>query len=188
MSEKEKNKVELTKDLSNAVDKLLSNVDLSDVSANSNDFESLPEGYYLCEVEKANLTTSKSSGQPMVAFTFKITENGHTLAVNENGDATMVDVSHSKNRKIFVYYPLKNEASLKRFVKDMLKFEGEKEGEPILTKEYFVTSELLCDALDVLTGMRIYVQVSVTINKDETKSTWQNLISWERAKKLELPL
>ena len=170
------------KDIFGSLDKLLGETDLKDVTAESAGFAELPEGYYLSEVEKAELKVSKSSHQPMVAFQMKIVEDGK--GVDENGD--LFNIKGSKNRKIFMYYTLKNDSSVKRFVTDMLKFEGEEPGKSILEKECFTTSELLEDALEILIGMRIFVQVSVTENDDGSKSTWQNLISWKRAANLEL--
>lgn len=169
--------------LFNTLDGVLSNTKLDDVTAESNNFAELPDGYYLSEVEKAELKESKSSRQPMVAFQLKIVEEG--LAVDKEGNFT--DLKGTKNRKIFLYYVLKDETAVRRFVTDMLKFEGEVEGEPLLPKEAFTTSELLVDALDMLIGLRIYVQSSTTENKDDSTSVWKNLISWKRAKALELP-
>lgn len=163
---------------------ILNTVDLTDVSADEVSFSELPDGYYLCEVEKATLKESKSSHLPMVSFQFKVSEDG--LTTNDEGE--YVTLSKTKNRKIFMNYVLKDETSVKRFATDMLKFEGETEGEPILSKEYFTTSELLVDALEILEGMKIYVHSSTTENQDGTTSNWKNLISWKRAKALELPL
>ena len=171
-------------DVFNSLNGLLSNTDLSDVSAESAGFSELPDGYYLAEVEKAELKESKSSHQPMVAFQFKVVDDG--LAVDENGE--FVTVKKTKNRKIFLYYVIKDETSLKRFVQDMLKFEGDVAGKPLLEKECFTNSELLVDALDILKSMRIYIQSSTTVNDDDSTSTWKNLISWKRAAALELPL
>ena len=167
------------------IDEILGKINLEDIDADSNDrYEDLPEGYYLCEVEEATLAESQSSHQPMVSFQFKVTENGYTL--NEEG-TSLIEIDKTKNRKIFAYYVLKDERSVKRFISDMLKFEGEVEGEPLLDKEYFTNSELINDALDVLKGSRIYVQVSLTEYNGKA-SSWKNLISWKRAKSLELPL
>ena len=168
------------------LDQLLSTTNLDDVSADQQGFNELPDGYYLCEVEEAKFTTSKSSGNPMVSFKFKITEDG--IAVEYNNDKiTLKDIKHTQNRKIFKHYVLKDDSSVRRFASDMLKFEGEVAGEPLLPKEAFTTSDTLIDALDVLTGMRLYVQSDTSEKDDGTKSTWYNLISWKRAKDLELP-
>lgn len=181
------NEVDFTK-LYSQLNQVLGNTDLSDVSAESSGFSELPEGYYLCEVEKSELKTSKSSGMPMAAFQFKICEDGIDVQVDEKNDIHLSQIKGSKNRKIFKYYTLKDETSVRRFVTDMLKFEGDNEGESLLPKEAFMTAETLADALDVLIGLRVYVQVSITTNDKDENSTWYNLISWKRAKALELPL
>ena len=124
---------------------------------------------------------------PMAAFTFKISEDGHIAEVDESGEPVITDIKKTANSKIFMYYLFKDERSVKRFVTDMLKFEGEEEGEPLLPKEAFLSGDTVNDALEILTGMRIYVHVSTTTNEDDTKSTWNNLISWKRAKALGLP-
>ena len=167
---------------------LLATTDLTDVTAESSGFSELPEGYYLCEVEEAKLTTSKTSGAPMVSLRFKVVEDGHAVEIDEVGNVNMTDLKKTSNRKIFTHYPFKDDRSVKRFVTDMLKFEGETPGESLLPKEAFTTAETLEDALGALIGMRIYVQVSVTINDDDSKSVWNNLISWKRASALELPM
>lgn len=168
----------------NSLNDLLTNTDLTDVSAESAGFSELPDGYYLSEVEKAELKESKSSHQPMVAFQFKIVDNG--VNIDENGE--LVTVNKTKNKKVFMYYVLKDDGAVKRFVTDMLKFEGDTEGESVLTKEYFTNAELLEDALDILKGLRIYIHSSTSVNDDNSTSVWKNLISWKRAKTLELPL
>lgn len=177
-------------DMKNVFDKLnnlLGNTDLSDVTADSSGFSDLPDGYYLCEVEKADLKESKSSHEPMVAFQFKVVEDGHTAEITDDGDVIIEDIKKTANRKIFVYYVLKDETAVRRFATDMLKFEGEVAGESLLPKEAFMTSETLIDALDVLVGMRIYICASTT-EKDGSKSQWNNLISWKRVAALELPM
>ena len=88
------------KSVFNALDALLNMTDLSDVTADSNNFSELPDGYYLCEVEKAELKESKSSHQPMAAFQLKIIEDG--VSVDTSGE--LVKCNKTKNRKIFLYY------------------------------------------------------------------------------------
>ena len=165
------------------LDDILGQTDLSDVTAESTPFSELPDGYYLTEVEKAELKESKSSHMPMVAFQLNVVEDG--LGIDENGK--FFDIKKTKGRKVFLYYVLKDDASVRRFATDMLKFEGSEQDKPILDKEYFMNSQTLVDALDILVGMRIYCQSSTTINKDDTTSNWKNLISWKRARMLELP-
>lgn len=180
------NEIDFTK-LYSQLDGILGNTDLTDVSAESTGFQELPEGYYLCEVEKAELKTSKSSGMPMVAFQLKVVEDGVAAEIDEKNDVHLTEIKKTKNRKVFKYYVLKDDTSVKRFVTDMLKFEGETAGESLLPKEAFLTSATMVDAIDILTGMRIYVQVSISENDDGSKSVWQSFISWKRAAALELP-
>lgn len=170
----------------NALDSLLGNTDLSDVtSENGGGFEQLPDGYYLCEVVKAELTEAKSSHNPMVSLQLKAVENGY--AVEENGDFKRID--KTKGKVIFKHYPFTDERSIKRFVSDMLKFEGDTVGEPILPKEAFTTAETINDSLDVLVGLNIYIQLATTPakNEGEKDQQWPNVISWKRAGMLELP-
>jgi len=175
------------KKLFDTINNVLSNVDLSDVSADSSGSKDLPEGYYLSEVTGAELRTSKSSGNPMVALTLKTVTDGLANMADENGNAYLTEIKKTADHFINIYYPLKDEKSVKRYVADMLKFEGDEEGVPLLPKDAFTTAEVLHDALEILIGQRIYVQVSVSIAEDGSKSVWQNLISWKRAASLELP-
>lgn len=179
---------EAMKALAKRLDSLLGSTDTAEVTSESTGFSNLPDGFYLCEVEKAELKTSKK-GDPMVAFQFKAIENGIDAKVEETGKITAKDIPKTKNRKIFNFYVLKDEDGVKRFVGDMLKFEGETPGEPLLTKEYFISSDVLEDALDILGGMRIYIQISTSVNKSSGESsTWNNLISWKKAAGMELPI
>lgn len=176
------------KELFKSVDELLGSTNLDDVTAEGSGYKELPDGYYLAEIVKAELVESKSSHLPMVSLHFVIVENGLSVSLEEESSVSFRELDKTKNQRISLYYVLKDETSVKRFVTDMLKFEGDEEGEPLLSKEYFTNSELLEDALDVLIGSRIYIQISTTLDKNDNESTWRNLISWKRAKALELPL
>ena len=70
----------------------------------------------------------------------------------------------------------------------MLKFEGETPDTPLLEKEYFTTKELLGQALDYLSSAQpqIFVQVTKSTNKQGQTTNWNNLITWKRARQLEL--
>lgn len=171
-----------------SINELLKQTNINDVTSESNNFQELPEGYYLCTVDAAEIKESKASGNPMIAFTFTVAENGRHYVADKDGNAEMQEVKGSKNRKIFMYYVLKDTQSVRRFVSDMLKFEGEEAGKPLLDKEYFMNFEILEDALKILEGMRIYVQVTKSENQDGTARNWQNLISWKRAAALDLPM
>lgn len=168
------------------LNKTLQSVKVEEISA-ENVFEDLPEGYYLVEVESAELTISKSSQKPMAAFRFKIVENGIGTNVNENGDPELVEIK-AKGRVIFKNYVLGDDKQATRFISDMLKFEGDVEGESLLPREAFTEGEVLEDALEALIGRRIYTQITIDIKDDGTKSSWTNLLSWNRAKQLDLPM
>ena len=178
----------LNKDLLQSINDLLASTNITDVTAESNSFQELPDGYYLCTVENAEIKESKSSKMPMVAFTFSVIEDGTSFKADKDGNLEAVKVKHSKNRKIFMYYVLKDTNSVRRFASDMLKFEGTEQGKPLLDKEYFMNADILADALDILKGSNIYIQLSTSENKDGVKQTWNNLISWKRATNLDLPM
>lgn len=171
-----------------SINDVLSNVTLDEVTSESNGFsnEELPDGYYLSEVEKAEIKTSKTSGKPMVAFQFKVVENGIAADVDEQGRTVKSYIEKTQNRKIFLNYVLSDEKSVKRFASDMLKFEGDEPGESLLPKEAFISAETLYDALEVLEGMRIFIQVSTSKNREGKDMTWKNPISWKRVDALEL--
>lgn len=162
------------------VDSVLNKVDLSKTTAENIGFEDLKPGYYFCEVESAKLAESKKSHNPQIALTLKTIDDG--FAIDEDDNRTVL--KGSKNRKLFKYYPLTDETTVKRFVSDMLKFENE-DGESILPQEAFTTAETLSDALEVIEGMRIYVQLTVS-GEGDNKSNWVSLLSWKRVADLEL--
>lgn len=170
------------------INELLKQTNLESIDSESNSYKELEEGYYLCQVEDAKLTTSKSSGNPMVSFTFKITEDGNAISLDEEKNINLSKIKNTKNKKIFLHFVLKDTTSVQRFVSDMLKFEGDEEGVPVLSKEYFVNEELLESALEILIGLRIYIHNSASQKEDGTVTYWKNLISWKRASLLELPL
>lgn len=173
--------------LSEMLNQLLADTNIANVTADSNAFQELPEGYYLSKLSKAELKESKTSGLPMVALDFIVLENGVHYVATDDGDISLQEVKNSKNKHIFMYYVLKDSASLKRFVSDMLKFEAEP-GKPVLEKEYFMNQDVLEQALQILVDMQLYVQITKSENKDGQTQTWQNPISWKRAASLELPM
>ena len=166
---------------------ILKKVNVDDISPDSDAFEDLKDGYYLCEVETAECKDTKTTGLPMAAFRFTVVEDGLLTVVDEDGNVNLVPAKGSKNRKIFQNYLLKDEKSITRFIRDMLKFEGEKEGESLLPKEAFLEGEVMSDAVEALVGQRIYIQISSSVN-DDSVSVWRNLISWSKAKALDLPM
>lgn len=165
---------------------LLQEVDWNTVT-DQDDFQELPEGYYLCEVEKAELKTNKAQTNQQVSFQFKVVESGITEGTDARGNSVLQTISGTQNRKIFKHYPFKDTAGVKRFVNDMLKFEGDEPGQPLLEKEYFMMEETIEDALNILVGRRIYVQVSQKEYNGKT-SSWNDLVGWSRASALGLPM
>lgn len=167
----------------NTLDDLLKATDLNDVTSESSGFDDLPAGYYLSEVNSAELTISKNSGNPQVKVVFKVVEDGVT---EEEEYAIRKNLPKTAGRLIFKYYPLKDEKTVRTMVSDMTKFEGEVKGEPLLPKEYFKETSLLNEALACLTGSRIYVNITTSTNKEGKTNNWVNLISWKRAAQLDL--
>ena len=174
---------EKTKNLFSKLNDILQATNIDDVTAETAGYTELPDGYYNCEVTKAELRESKT-GKPMAMLVFRTTENG--IDIDEDGNH--FDIPKTTGKTFNICYVLEDENKVRRFVADMLKFEGETSGEPILGKEYFTTAEVLEDALEILVGLRIYMHASTSENDDGSKSSWKNLISWARAEKLELPI
>lgn len=175
MEEKE----EQLQNIYSSVNKILESIDTNQVTAESSDtYSQLPDGYYLSEVAKVEMTTSKSSGQPMIAWQFKTVEDGVTIDENLNKAL----IKNTTKKTIFMYHVLKDQNSVERFISDALKFEGDEAGKPFLEKDYFTTAETLHDALDLFTGLRIWLHVDT----DNNNTTWTRFVSWKRATKLEL--
>lgn len=164
-----------------------------DKEGNGN-FEELPEGYYLCEIESAELNISKNSGKLMASFKCKAVDNGIALDDNDN----FVEIQHTKNRYIFKHYVLQNDDPKKqkdaidRLIQDIKKFEGDP-GVPLvqplldeLKSNNISKREFIMGSLEFLTGMQIYIMVEKTEKSGQT-SVWYRLISWERASNLKLP-
>lgn len=164
---------------------LIKDVELDDITAESaTGFEELPDGYYLSEVETIELRETKETHNPMIAMSLKVVEDG----INISEDGNFINNNKTKGRKIFLNFVIKDEKSFKRFVSDMLKFEDENQ-ESLLAKEYFTQdTQTMMDALEVLKGFNIYVNLATTESSDgTTKNQWKNLISWKRVAQLGLP-
>ncbi len=171
------------KDVFATLNKTLEQVDTTDITSESSEqFASLPDGYYFTEVEEAEVTVSKNSGLPMVRWQLTNLEEGITLDENDEFQY----IRNSKNKKHFIYHSLKDASAVERFISDALKFEGEKRGVPYLEKEFFSTAETMSEALGLLEGHRIWVHVDTSENKDGTSSTWTRFVSFARAIKLGL--
>jgi len=154
-------------------------------------FEELPEGFYLCELLEATLGESKS-GKLMASMRFKVVEDGRAVLTDDQGNAQFGIVEHSTNRNIFNHYVLEGDYAdkkLKQLKSDCLKFEGS-DGNPLLPEEAFNEADLLEQCMDALVGSRIYIQVSYgkTANEDGSPKVFYNLITFAKAKDMELPL
>lgn len=175
--------------ISKQLDDLLAQADLSNTTSEGQSKE-LPDGYYLCEVESADLGAS-SNGNPMVTLKFKIVEDGLKSIIDDKGNDVLVEAKNTKGNYIYQNYTLTNNMNLGFFVSDMLKFEDpETPGKPLLAdtveeaKAYFSNTELLLEALEVISmGSRIFVMLQTKPRKDnpDVMDKKKSLISWKRA-------
>ena len=130
------------------LDDIIHSTDLDEVSAeSSNTFDNLPDGYYLTEVIESKLTRSKSSDKPMVTLRLAVVGNGYNLS--EDG-VNFEPIENVAKRNLWKHYVIKDGNSFKRFVSDMLKFEGETPNEPMLPKEAWTDSTTLEASIGVL--------------------------------------
>lgn len=164
---------------------LLSTVDWNTVTEKDS-FEELPEGYYCCLIEKAELKPNKANTNMQVSFTYKVIENGLAEVTDNRGNSVWQEIPHTQNRKIFRYYPLKTTGNFKRFIEAMMKFEGEERGKPKFSINDFKTEDEIEKSLDKLVGSGIYVQVYYKEAQGQ-KNCWNDIISWDKAEKLGLP-
>lgn len=181
----EEKQVALTTEITSILDDLLGNTSLVDVTAERTQSSELPTGYYLCELEKSELTVSKSSGKPMVAMTFKVVEDGIGFEEGNDDLLARITLKGTANRKIFKYYVLSEERQVKSFVADMLKFE-DTEGNPLLTVDCFSSTGLLEESIQAIVGLYVFMKVDTTKNDDGSVTSWKNMISWKRAVSLGL--
>lgn len=166
------------------LDAALASTDLNSITADSRAFSEVPGGYYLTEVVKAELGASKS-GEPMVKLQFNIVEDGKK---DDDGEG-YITLQGTKNRRLFKNYVLKDVNGITRYISDMLKFEDPNErGKPFLPAEAYKNHETIELALQTLVGNRIFVFNDVKIDPEnpENKSTWLNLLTWNRATDLGL--
>ena len=168
---------EITKEMYESLDSLLQKVNLNDVSSESSGNFNLPDGIYKCEVKHGELKVT-TTNRLMAMFRFKTTQNG--LNMLDTGDYE--EVPNTKGQTIFKNYFLDDEKSIKIFVSDMLKFEGDVEGEPYLPKESFTTSATLEDSVELLgeSELSIWIQITSYKKKDDSIGTNISLLSWKR--------
>jgi len=160
------------------VNNILKGINVKKIDPNKDDFQSLPTGYYLCSFKLA--VTTSNAGNLQVKSEMKVVEPG--LAVDAEGD--FVEIKGTLNRKMWKYYSLKDEESVTKLIKDMLKFEDE-DGESLLVEEDFASMEQIEAACEVVEDMQLYVNVNTYTKDGETKS-FINVLSWKRAEELGL--
>ena len=161
----------------NNLDELLKSIKIEEIKSDNEGYDNLPDGYYLCEVEKVEFKESKTSGNEMIAWQFRVVEKG----INFDDDLKKYYLENTLNRKIFIYHVLKDENGIKRAISDLLKFE-ESEGVPLLSKDYFINKESMELCFQLLIGKNIYIKLET----DKDNNQWKRFISWKGAKKLEL--
>ena len=161
----------------NNLDELLKSIKIEEIKSDNEGYENLPDGYYLCEVEKVEFKESKSSGNEMIAWQFRVVENG----ISFDEELKKEYIQNTINRKIFTYHVLKDENSIKKAISDLLKFE-ESEDVPLLSRDYFINKEAMNLCFQLLIGRNIYIKLET----DKDNSQWKRFVSWKGAKKLEL--
>ena len=164
---------------------ILSKTDLSNVTEDSAGFKELPEGYFLCDVVKAEIKRSKSSKKPQAVLQLKVVEDGLKEVLDADGEVQLVKAEKTKGITVFKYYPLDSEEGVQRFASDMMKFEDpDNPGKHLLEKDAFTNAAYMMDAVSCLVDLRINVQNTINTKNDGTKSSWLNLITWKRADKI----
>lgn len=169
------------------LDELLGSVNLSAVTEEGVKSE-LPDGYYLCQVDKAKLTESKS-GNAMFAIQFTTIEDGKKSFVNEAGYTELIVAPKTANQRIYVNYVLSNDMNVNFFVSDMLKFQDIDTNVSFFTKDDFKSSEGIERVGDLLeSGGIIYIMVQSVAKRDNPNETEKKYkpISWKRAHDLGL--
>lgn len=180
-------------------DALLSDVNFNEVDlTDTNENNELPDGYYLCEVQEAEIGPNKDKTNDQAFFQLKVVEPGFAVVKDEDGNVTYPEIANSANRVIFKYYPFKgtdkkatslvykDEATGKwkpgQFLCDTQLFLDANDN-PLLEKEAFMYKETANEALAVLVGCRIYVKIE-TKEYNGQSSQFKNLVSLARMEKL----
>lgn len=174
-------------DLLGKVDSLISQTNLNDVNADSNNqFDELPSGIYYCKCSSSKFgcvkkESSANYGQPMITLGFRVIK-GFDTDLNE--------LKGVNNRMIFVNYILSSSDKLISYVSDMMKFESpDGSGEPLLDSETWTNGETMIRALDLLhvedAELRIWINRTKSKNSD---GYWNNLTSLSKGEEKEYPI
>jgi len=178
----------VNEDLLKAINEAMQGVNFDNVDPDGNTFTEAPDGYYLCELKKAQFGFSKK-GNLQVACQFKAVEDGCDLDVDKYGNVKVINIPKTKGKVFFKYYSYNAEDKILRFANDMAKFIDEN-NQPLLEAEaYKAGAEILIESLQLLEAAapQIYCKQETSANDDGTSSTWFNPVSWNTAKKLGLP-
>ena len=167
--------------LSEKINAIASQADLTQIKGEDNVYSQLPEGYYLCEATDWELREVGTNKEPMYMIKMKIVDDGITI---DESTSNTIALKNTKNKTLNLLYMITTTANFERFVNDMLKFEQD-EGVPLLEKEYFNYDETINDALDLTKGKRLWVQVYSYLSKNDNTTKYGNRpISFARAEKL----
>ena len=178
-------------------DSLLKDVDFNDIDiTDTNENNELPDGYYLCEVEDADIGPNKDKSNDQAFFQLRVVEPGLN-PVYEDGQMFLQELVGTQKRVIFKYYPFKGTdkkaTSLVyqdetgkwkpgQFLCDTQLF-VDTDGAPLLEKEAFMYKETAKEALAILVGCRIYVKIETKEYNGQT-SQFKNLVSIDRVNKI----
>lgn len=178
------------------LDDLLNDTNLEKVTADGAGFSELTPGYYLCEVEKAELTTN-SKNLPMAKFTLKVladglyeqTDENGNIVEDENGAPIILVAEGTKDRKIFKNFTLSDSDKVKRFVSDMLKFEDPAEpGKSCFDRAMFKSTESITQVLEASKTLTIFVKGTAgTPSKEYPEpSNFYSFVKWDTVNELGL--
>lgn len=184
-------KGDMSPELLKAIEEAMQGVDFNTVDPDATAYSDIKDGYYLVSLKKYEFGFSKNSGRLQVMAQFKVEENGFTTDVDKYNQIVINPIKGSKGKVTSIFYNYEAEDKILKFANDMAKFESETPGESLLGKEAFMNGvEILLESLDLLvqSGSRVYLKQETTTNADGTTSTWKNLVSWNTAKKLGLPM
>lgn len=155
---------------------ILKNIDLKNISNEQNSYIELPDGYYLVQIERAEIVNSKTSGNLMVRWELTTLENG--IGFDENTGGTKY-IEKTAQKRIYHYHILNSEQNVTRLLSDLLKFEIE--GQPAFSVDMFVDQAHIEAVLDGLQGLSIWINLTTKNSKGES-SQWKNFISFRSAK------
>lgn len=182
---------DMSPELLKAIEEAMQGVDFNSVDPDATAYSDIKDGYYLVSLKKYEFGFSKKSQRLQVMAQFKVEENGFTTDVDKYNQIVINPIKGSKGKVTSIFYNYESEDKILKFANDMSKFESETPGESLLGKEAFMNGvEILLDSLNLLvqSGSRVYLKQETTTNADGTTSTWKNLVSWNTAKKLGLPM